>query len=160
ISGWDRLQQPSSDPSSDDFYLELLSAGNRDVLASPGSYFFLSNSMWLSVLFSPAGVFGQRLEETVLYERRYGVRVVPIVVEQCVNFIRERGLQEVGLFRQPGRNSLVRELQEAFDSGERPSFDSTTDVHSVASLLKLYLRQLPEPLVPYNDQLWLWFRVL
>lgn len=74
-------------------------------------------------LFSPAGVFGQRLEETVLYERRYGVRVVPIVVEQCVNFIRERGLEEVGLFRQPGRNSLVRELQEAFDSGERPSFD-------------------------------------
>uniref|UniRef100_A0A3B3B6L4 Si:ch211-247j9.1 n=1 Tax=Oryzias melastigma TaxID=30732 RepID=A0A3B3B6L4_ORYME len=134
--------------------------GNRDVLASPGSYFFLSNSAgqgdeWLKSLnkgiWIPfTGVFGQRLEETVLYERRYGVRVVPIVVEQCVNFIRERGLQEVGLFRQPGRNSLVRELQEAFDSGERPSFDSTTDVHTVASLLKLYLRQLPEPLVPYS----------
>uniref|UniRef100_A0A8C8DWV6 Si:ch211-247j9.1 n=1 Tax=Oryzias sinensis TaxID=183150 RepID=A0A8C8DWV6_9TELE len=135
--------------------------GNRDVLASPGSYFFLSNSAgqgdeWLKSLNKGVwipftGVFGQRLEETVLYERRYGVRVVPIVVEQCVNFIRERGLQEVGLFRQPGRNSLVRELQEAFDSGERPSFDSTTDVHSVASLLKLYLRQLPEPLVPYSS---------
>ncbi|RVE64141.1 hypothetical protein OJAV_G00143380 [Oryzias javanicus] len=136
--------------------------GNRDVLASPGSYFFLSNSAgqgdeWLKSLnkgiWIPfTGVFGQRLEETVLYERRYGVRVVPIVVEQCVDFIRERGLQEVGLFRQPGRNSLVRELQEAFDSGERPSFDrfSTTDVHTVASLLKLYLRQLPEPLVPYS----------
>lgn len=27
---------------------------------------------------------------------------------------------------------------------------STTDVHTVASLLKLYLRQLPEPLVPYS----------
>lgn len=70
-----------------------------------------------------AGVFGQRLEETVLYERRYGLRLVPLVVEQCVAFIRERGLQEVGLFRQPGRASLVKELQEAFDSGERPSFD-------------------------------------
>ncbi|KAF3840582.1 hypothetical protein F7725_006444 [Dissostichus mawsoni] len=66
------------------------------------------------------GVFGQRLEETVLYERRYGVRLVPLVVEQCVNFIRERGLQEVGLFRQPGQSSL------------------------------LYLRQLPEPLVPHR----------
>uniref|UniRef100_A0A3B5MNK4 Rho-GAP domain-containing protein n=1 Tax=Xiphophorus couchianus TaxID=32473 RepID=A0A3B5MNK4_9TELE len=95
-------------------------------------------------------VFGQRLEETVLYERRYGVRLVPLVVEQCVTFIRERGLHEVGLFRQPGRASLVKELQEAFDSGERPSFDSRTDVHTVASLLKLYLRQLPEPLVPYS----------
>ncbi|XP_070700378.1 rho GTPase-activating protein 24-like [Pempheris klunzingeri] len=134
--------------------------GNRDVLASPGSYFFLSNSAgqgdeWLKSLNKGVwipftGVFGQRLEETVLYERRYGVRLVPLVVEQCVTFIRERGLQEVGLFRQPGRASLVKELQEAFDSGERPSFDSSTDVHTVASLLKLYLRQLPEPLVPYR----------
>lgn len=77
----------------------------------------------LSKSFPLAGVFGQRLEETVLYERRYGVRLVPLVVEQCVTFIRERGLHEVGLFRQPGRASLVKELQEAFDSGERPSFD-------------------------------------
>lgn len=27
---------------------------------------------------------------------------------------------------------------------------SSTDVHTVASLLKLYLRELPEPLVPYS----------
>ncbi|XP_029375572.1 rho GTPase-activating protein 24-like [Echeneis naucrates] len=134
--------------------------GNRDVLASPGSYFFLSNSAgqgdeWLKSLNKGVwipftGVFGQRLEETVLYERRYGMRLVPLVVEQCVNFIRERGLHEVGLFRQPGQASLVKELQQAFDAGERPSFDSSTDVHTVASLLKLYLRQLPEPLVPYS----------
>uniref|UniRef100_UPI0037E7BE5F rho GTPase-activating protein 22-like n=1 Tax=Semicossyphus pulcher TaxID=241346 RepID=UPI0037E7BE5F len=134
--------------------------GNRDVLASPGSYFFLSNSAgqgdeWLKSLNKGVwipftGVFGQRLEETVLYERRYGVRLVPLVVEQCVTFIRERGLCEVGLFRQPGQASLVKELQQAFDAGERPSFDSSTDVHTVASLLKLYLRQLPEPLVPYR----------
>ncbi|KAM4544891.1 rho GTPase-activating protein 24-like [Odontesthes bonariensis] len=135
--------------------------GNRDVLASPGSYFFLSNSAgqgdeWLKSLNKGVwipftGVFGQRLEETVLYERRYGMRLVPLVVEQCVAFIRERGLCEVGLFRQPGQTSLVKELQEAFDSGERPTFDSSTDVHTVASLLKLYLRQLPEPLVPYSS---------
>ncbi|XP_062392774.1 rho GTPase-activating protein 24 isoform X2 [Sardina pilchardus] len=94
-------------------------------------------------------VFGQRLEETVLYERRYGVHMAPLVVEQCVDFIRERGLTEVGLFRQPGQATLVKELQEAFDAGEKPSFDST-DVHTVASLLKLYLRELPEPLVPFS----------
>uniref|UniRef100_H3CQ74 Rho-GAP domain-containing protein n=1 Tax=Tetraodon nigroviridis TaxID=99883 RepID=H3CQ74_TETNG len=136
-------------------------AGNRDVLASPGSYFFLSNSAgqgdeWLKSLNKgvwipfTAGVFGQRLEETVLYERRYGVRLVPLIVEQCVGFIRDHGLQEVGLFRLPGQASLVQELQQAFDSGKRPSFDGNTDVHTVASLLKLYLRQLPEPLVPFS----------
>lgn len=30
-----------------------------------------------------------------------------------------------------------------------PSACSTTDVHTVASLLKLYLRELPEPVVPF-----------
>ncbi|XP_059398895.1 rho GTPase-activating protein 24-like isoform X1 [Carassius carassius] len=133
---------------------------NRDVLVSPGSYFFLSNSCgqgeeWLKSLnkgiWIPfTGVFGQRLDETVLYERRYGDHMAPLVVEQCVDFIREHGLTEVGLFRQPGQATLVKELQEAFDAGEKPSFDNSTDVNTVASLLKLYLRELPEPLVPFS----------
>lgn len=72
---------------------------------------------------SITGVFGQRLEETVLYERRYGDHMAPLVVEQCVDFIRVHGLTEVGLFRQSGQATLVKELQEAFDAGEKPSFD-------------------------------------
>ncbi|MBN3297351.1 RHG24 protein, partial [Amia calva] len=95
-------------------------------------------------------VFGQRLEDTVQYERRYGDRKAPLIVEQCVSFIQTRGLLEVGLFRQPGQATLVKELQDAFDAGEKPSFDSGTDVHTVASLLKLYLRELPEPVVPFS----------
>ncbi|XP_051533214.1 rho GTPase-activating protein 24-like isoform X3 [Myxocyprinus asiaticus] len=151
---WDKH---ANDLSFHIFFSQL--GGNRDVLVSPGSYFFLSNSCgqgeeWLKSLnkgiWIPfTGVFGQRLEETVLYERRYGEHMAPLVVEQCVDFIREHGLTEVGLFRQPGQATLVKELQEAFDAGEKPTFDST-DVHTVASLLKLYLRELPEPLVPFS----------
>ncbi|XP_066502675.1 rho GTPase-activating protein 24 isoform X2 [Hoplias malabaricus] len=122
---------------------------NKQAVQRTGSY--LSHSAYRKikrVLSFRRRVFGQRLEETVLYERRYGDHMAPLVVEQCVDFIRERGLLEVGLFRQPGQATLVKELQEAFDAGEKPSFDST-DVHTVASLLKLYLRELPEPLVPF-----------
>ncbi|XP_073196673.1 rho GTPase-activating protein 24 isoform X5 [Lepidochelys kempii] len=95
------------------------------------------------------GIFGQKLEDTVRYEKRYGHRLAPMLVEQCVDFIRLRGLKEEGLFRLPGQANLVKELQDAFDCGEKPSFDSSTDVHTVASLLKLYLRELPEPVIPY-----------
>uniref|UniRef100_A0A8C1IL41 Rho GTPase activating protein 22 n=1 Tax=Cyprinus carpio TaxID=7962 RepID=A0A8C1IL41_CYPCA len=95
-------------------------------------------------------IFGQRLEDTVLYERKSGPRLAPLLVEQCVDFIREQGLKEEGLFRMPGQANLVKELQDAFDCGDKPLFDSNTDVHTVASLLKLYLRELPEPVIPFN----------
>ncbi|KAM5194439.1 rho GTPase-activating protein 24 isoform 2-T2 [Mantella aurantiaca] len=103
------------------------------------------------VIWAPfgGGIFGQKLEETVRYEKRYGARMAPMLVEQCVDFIRQRGLTEEGLFRLPGQANLVKELQDAFDCGEKPAFDSNTDVHTVASLLKLYLRELPEPVIPY-----------
>ncbi|XP_061564017.1 rho GTPase-activating protein 22 isoform X2 [Cololabis saira] len=97
-----------------------------------------------------AGIFGQRLEDTVQYEKKFGPRLAPLLVEQCVDFIRERGLDEEGLFRMPGQANLVKELQEAFDCGDKPLFDSNTDVHTVASLLKLYLRELPEPVIPFS----------
>lgn len=70
-----------------------------------------------------AGIFGQRLEDTVQYERKYGQRLAPLLVEQCVDFIRERGLTEEGLFRMPGQANLVKDLQDSFDCGEKPLFD-------------------------------------
>ncbi|XP_013861917.1 rho GTPase-activating protein 24 isoform X2 [Austrofundulus limnaeus] len=104
------------------------------------------------VIWAPfgGGIFGQKLEETVRYERRFGNKLAPMLVEQCVDFIRQWGLQEEGLFRLPGQANLVKELQDAFDCGEKPSFDCNTDVHTVASLLKLYLRELPEPVIPFQ----------
>uniref|UniRef100_A0A3B3Y585 Uncharacterized protein n=1 Tax=Poecilia mexicana TaxID=48701 RepID=A0A3B3Y585_9TELE len=104
------------------------------------------------VIWAPfgGGIFGQRLEDTVQFERKFGPRLAPLLVEQCVDFIRERGLDEEGLFRMPGQANLVKDLQEAFDCGDKPLFDSNTDVHTVASLLKLYLRELPEPVIPFS----------
>uniref|UniRef100_A0A8D0WED1 Rho GTPase activating protein 25 n=1 Tax=Sus scrofa TaxID=9823 RepID=A0A8D0WED1_PIG len=96
-------------------------------------------------------VFGQRLDETVAYEQKFGPHLVPILVEKCAEFILEHGLNEEGIFRLPGQDNLVKQLRDAFDAGERPNFDRDTDVHTVASLLKLYLRDLPEPVVPWSQ---------
>uniref|UniRef100_A0A8D0HHG4 Rho GTPase activating protein 22 n=1 Tax=Sphenodon punctatus TaxID=8508 RepID=A0A8D0HHG4_SPHPU len=136
-------------------------AGDRDKMpVNHEAFLLMANSQndmedWVKairrVIWAPfgGGIFGQRLEDTVQYERKYGQRLAPLLVEQCVDFIRERGLTEEGLFRMPGQANLVKELQDSFDCGEKPLFDSNTDVHTVASLLKLYLRELPEPVIPF-----------
>ncbi|NXV23484.1 RHG25 protein, partial [Cepphus grylle] len=107
----------------------------------------LLDSSNLSVL--SLAVFGQRLAETMAYEQKFGQHQVPILVQKCAEFIREHGVSEEGIFRLPGQDNLVKQLRDAFDAGERPSFDRDTDVHTVASLFKLYLRELPEPVVPW-----------
>ena len=59
------------------------------------------------------------------------------------------GLNEVGIFRLPGQASLIQSLKDVYDSGSQQDFSGSEDVHTVASLLKLYLRELPEPVVPF-----------
>ncbi|XP_073346428.1 rho GTPase-activating protein 22 isoform X1 [Pagrus major] len=143
---------------------EIVPGGTGDKDRAPishESFLLMANSQtdmddWVKairrVIWAPfgGGIFGQRLEDTVQYEKKFGPRLAPLLVEQCVDFIRERGLDEEGLFRMPGQANLVKELQESFDCGDKPLFDSNTDVHTVASLLKLYLRELPEPVIPFS----------
>ncbi|KFV60836.1 Rho GTPase-activating protein 25, partial [Tyto alba] len=99
---------------------------------------------------SSGAVFGQRLAETMAYEQKFGQHQVPILVQKCAEFIREHGVSEEGIFRLPGQDNLVKQLRDAFDAGERPSFDRDTDVHTVASLFKLYLRGVV-PWMQYED---------
>lgn len=69
-----------------------------------------------------AAVFGKSLMDTVTYEQRFGPQMVPILVQKCVEFIKEHGLDEEGIFRLPGQDNAVKQFRDAFDAGERPSF--------------------------------------
>ncbi|XP_011807167.1 PREDICTED: rho GTPase-activating protein 24 isoform X2 [Colobus angolensis palliatus] len=161
LSGNKVFEHPCNEENPGKFLFEVVPGGDRDrMTANHESYLLMASTQndmedWVKsirrVIWGPfgGGIFGQKLEDTVRYEKRYGNRLAPMLVEQCVDFIRQRGLKEEGLFRLPGQANLVKELQDAFDCGEKPSFDSNTDVHTVASLLKLYLRELPEPVIPY-----------
>lgn len=49
----------------------------------------------------------------------------------------------------PGRSVLIKKISDDFDRGERPEIDvPEMDIHTAASLLKSYLRDLPGPLIP------------
>lgn len=60
--------------------------------------------------------------DTITYEQRFGPHLVPILVQKCVEFIKEHGLDEEGIFRLPGQDNAVKQFRDAFDAGERPSF--------------------------------------
>ncbi|XP_034027122.1 rho GTPase-activating protein 25 [Thalassophryne amazonica] len=149
-------------PNSDDpgkYMFEIIPRKSGDRERCP--YVFMANSQsdmeeWVRTLRRVIGmhtsaVFGKNLVDTVTYEQRFGPHMVPILVQTCVEYIRQHGLNEEGIFRLPGQDNAVRQFRDAFDAGERPSFPSDTDVHTVASLLKLYLRELPEPVVPWTQ---------
>ncbi|XP_053607107.1 rho GTPase-activating protein 44-like isoform X2 [Plodia interpunctella] len=93
-------------------------------------------------------VFGYPLEEHL----RVTGRTIAFPIELCVCVLHERALNEEGLFRIAGGTSKVRRLKLSLDAGvfSVPLPRDYRDVHVVASALKGYLRELPEPLLTFR----------
>ncbi|KAK6323458.1 hypothetical protein J4Q44_G00057970 [Coregonus suidteri] len=75
-------------------------------------------------------------------------RQVPRVLERCCCHIERYGLQTVGIFRIGSSKKRVRQLREDFDIGTDVCLDEEHSVHDVAALLKEFLRDMPDPLLP------------
>lgn len=56
----------------------------------------------------------------------------------------------MGIFRLPGQTSRVQALKDQYDQGSQKDIPQSEDVHTVASLMKLYIRELPEPVIPHS----------
>jgi len=84
------------------------------------------------------------------------VRAIPIVLSECIRFLEaNNGLRAEGIFRVPGAATEVLRLKKAFEDGANPLRDKlqpSPSVYSVAGLLKTYLRNLPQSLVPTKLQ--------
>ncbi|XP_026215633.1 protein FAM13A isoform X2 [Anabas testudineus] len=72
---------------------------------------------------------------------------VPLVVQRMVEHLRKHALHQEGLFRVNGNVRAVETLKQRLESGEDVDLLSECDTPTVASLLKRYLRDLPEGLV-------------
>ncbi|KAF9107082.1 hypothetical protein BGX29_007444 [Mortierella sp. GBA35] len=79
-------------------------------------------------------------------------RSVPKVVELCVRAIEARGLATAGIYRVSGHMASIQNLKRAFNEGldvER-LIEKEPDVNTIAALLKLYFRELREPLMLFD----------
>lgn len=93
-------------------------------------------------------VFGAPLAEAVRYNSPTEVRVpLPAVVYRCIQFLDARdAILEEGIFRLSGSNLVIKQIRERFNTEGDLNLvtdDQFYDIHAVASLLKLYLRELP-----------------
>jgi len=75
---------------------------------------------------------------------------LPTIVIECVMRIRQDGLLTEGLFRIPGNQEAVDRMKARYDQGHNDVATGEPDTHvnDVCTLLKLWLRELPEPLIP------------
>ncbi|TMS02309.1 Active breakpoint cluster region-related protein [Larimichthys crocea] len=76
--------------------------------------------------------------------------LVPHVVRCCVEEVERRGMDEVGIYRVSGTTSDIGVLKTAFDSNLREAVTRlrSAEVNAVSGVLKLYFRELPEPVIP------------
>ncbi|XP_058478461.1 rho GTPase-activating protein 29-like isoform X2 [Solea solea] len=79
---------------------------------------------------------------------------VPFIIKKCTSEIESRALNIKGIYRVNGAKSRVEKLCQAFENGKDLVELSDLSPHDISNVLKLYLRQLPEPLILhryYND---------
>jgi hypothetical protein len=81
--------------------------------------------------------------------------LIPAVLEKCITEIESRphALDTEGLYRIAGFSDIVEEIKLAFERDcdhVDLSQERYPDIHAIACVLKLYLRQLPIPLVTFD----------
>uniref|UniRef100_A0A8D2LGR8 ABR activator of RhoGEF and GTPase n=1 Tax=Varanus komodoensis TaxID=61221 RepID=A0A8D2LGR8_VARKO len=91
------------------------------------------------------GVFGVKISVVTKRERSK----VPYIVRQCIEEVEKRGIDEVGIYRISGVATDIQALKAAFDSNSKDILVmlSDMDINAIAGTLKLYFRELPEPLL-------------
>ncbi|KAM4622510.1 rho GTPase-activating protein 27-like [Discoglossus pictus] len=93
-------------------------------------------------------VFGCPLHELCEREKQD----VPGFVTKCILAVERRGLDIDGLYRISGNLAIIQKLRYKADHDDNFSLEDGRweDVHVITGALKLFFRELPEPLFPYS----------
>ncbi|XP_045329071.1 protein FAM13A isoform X6 [Leopardus geoffroyi] len=90
-------------------------------------------------------LFGVSLQD--LQQQGLTENGIPAIVGNIVEYLTKHGLTQEGLFRVNGNVKVVEQLRWKFESGVPVELGKDGDVCSAASLLKLFLRELPERVI-------------
>ncbi|KAH9512475.1 SLIT-ROBO Rho GTPase-activating protein 3 [Bulinus truncatus] len=93
-------------------------------------------------------LFGGSLEEYI----EATSQEIPLIIKSCIRVINLYGLHHQGVFRVSGAQVEINQFKSTFESGEDALADvvDASEINSVAGVLKLYFRELREPLFPLH----------
>ncbi|KAK9451389.1 uncharacterized protein V1518DRAFT_8378 [Limtongia smithiae] len=118
--------------------LQAAVPGMSEKIAKPESIMIVDE-------YAATRVFGVPVSDVCRREKR----LIPMVVMVMLDWIESRGLEEIGIYRVPGSLVAMRALKQEFDSGATVdmSDERWSDINIVAGCLKLYFREMPEPIL-------------
>ncbi|KAG7234334.1 hypothetical protein INR49_004905, partial [Caranx melampygus] len=102
-------------------------------------------------------------EKGIIKERVFGSHLstlcqregttVPRFVQTCVDAVDKRGLEVDGIYRVSGNLATIQKLRFMVDEEEDLDLDHSQweDIHVVTGALKMFFRELPEPLFPFSS---------
>ncbi|XP_031300745.1 rho GTPase-activating protein 12 isoform X5 [Camelus dromedarius] len=93
-------------------------------------------------------VFGANLAN--LCQRENGT--VPKFVKLCIEHVEEYGLDVDGIYRVSGNLAVIQKLRFAVNHDEKLDLRDSKweDIHVITGALKMFFRELPEPLFTFN----------
>uniref|UniRef100_A0A7N5JES2 Rho GTPase activating protein 12 n=1 Tax=Ailuropoda melanoleuca TaxID=9646 RepID=A0A7N5JES2_AILME len=93
-------------------------------------------------------VFGANL--TNLCQRENGT--VPKFVKLCIEHVEAYGLDVDGIYRVSGNLAVIQKLRFAVNHDEKLDLNDSKweDIHVITGALKMFFRELPEPLFTFN----------
>jgi len=87
-------------------------------------------------------MFGVSLDELMGPDGEFSA--VPLVIRDCLAYLRSQGLNKQGLFRRSPSTTILRQLEEAYNRGQRVDIAHYDDPHLAAVLIKKFFRMLPQ----------------
>ncbi|XP_053202200.1 myb-like protein A isoform X2 [Panonychus citri] len=97
-------------------------------------------------IFKDGPVFGCDLYSLCSREKQ----LIPKVVQQCIKAIEQKGLKADGIYRVCGNLSEVQKIRYQVNHDNYEGIWAQEDVHVLTGALKLFFRDMKEPLFPCN----------
>jgi hypothetical protein len=98
---------------------------------------------------TPISIFGGSLEAQAQKQNS----LVPRIVLECIQIIEQKGMNIEGIYRLSGNNGSMQRLRFFYNNYENfwidPNYEDWSDVHVITGALKLYFRELQNPLITF-----------